>query len=62
MPSGIDQIPLFLLVFGFDQNQLDGRLQELLLGDGSLRGHHYYMRGGLSTLSTDTMWKGVQPG
>lgn len=34
-----------LLLFGFDANQRDGRLKDLLLGDGSLEGLKYYAIG-----------------
>lgn len=59
-PNGIDRIPLFLFVFNFDSNQRHGRLKELLLKDGSLKGYHSYQCGDLKKMELKNMWKNVK--
>ena len=49
-----------LLIFGFDQNQLDGRFQELLLKDNSLQGLYLYKVGDISKVEIDNLWKGTK--
>lgn len=61
-PTDIDEEPLFLLVFGFDRNQKDGRLKELLIDDGSLQGHYCYSIGNIEAIKLENMWKGIKPG
>ncbi len=49
-----------LLCFGFDANQRDGRLQELLINDGSLGDFPYYFRGniGSNKFTISSLWNG----
>lgn len=61
-PTGVDEMPLFLLIFGFDRNQQDGRLENLLLGDGSLSGYNYYTIGSIESIKLENMWKGTKLG
>lgn len=49
-----------LLIFGFDQNQLDGRFEKLLLGDNSLKGINLYKVGDISKVEIDNLWKGTK--
>lgn len=57
-PRTIDpEVPVFLLVFGFDRDQQKGRLSRLLLSDGSLREHHCYTIGDAGAISLENMWR-----
>jgi len=49
------RFPLFLLVFGFDADQRDGRLKELLLQDGSLNGYYSYECGDPASMVLENM-------
>ncbi len=55
-----DEVPLFLLVFGFDSDQRDGRLKELLLQDGSLNGYYSYECGDPASMVLENMWTRVK--
>lgn len=57
-PRFIDaDVPVFLLVFGFDKDQQEGRLTRLLLADGSLREQYCYTIGNTRSISLDNMWR-----
>jgi len=60
-PKSIDN-KVTLLVFGYDRDQQRGRMQELLLDDGSLAGMQYYFIGNISAMNIDNMWKAVKCG
>lgn len=51
-----------LLVFGYDRDQLKGRMKQLLLDDGSLAGIQHYFIGNISTVNIENMWKAVKCG
>lgn len=62
LPTSVAPDPT-LLIFGFDSNQRDGRLKELLLTDGSLRkdpphhGHYpCYPIGDVKKLKIENLW------
>ena len=55
-PGGLDK-EVTLLVFGYDRDQQRGRMQRLLLDDGSLAGVQYYTIGNVSAVNIDNMWK-----
>jgi len=55
-----DEVPLFLLVFGFDADQRDGRLKGLLLQDGSLKGYYSYECGDPASMVLENMWTRVK--
>lgn len=57
-----DEFPVFLLVFGFDSNQRDGRLRSLLLDDGSLENEPYYFCGDVGNVQLSNMWAGTKKG
>lgn len=62
-PKSIDgNIPVFLLVFGFDRDQLNGRLARLLLNDGSLRDQHCYPIGKIKGIALNNMWTRTRRG
>ena len=46
-----------LLVFGFDENQRNGRLRKLLLKDNSLQGIYLYKVGNINEVEMDNLWK-----
>jgi hypothetical protein len=48
-----------LYVFGFDIDQRDGRLKDILLNDGSLKGFGYYCLGDQSKIDSKTLWKEI---
>ena len=48
-----------LYVFGFDKNQRDGRLQELLIGDGSLDDVPYYTVGNEKKVDIINLWNNL---
>lgn len=60
-PKSIDN-KVTLLVFGYDIDQQRGRMQKLLLDDGSLAGIQYYFRGKISAVKINSMWKAVKCG
>ena len=60
-PKRIDD-QVTLLVFGYDRDQQKGRMQELLLDDGSLAGIKHYFIGNISALNIGNMWKAVKCG
>jgi hypothetical protein len=60
-PIDIDK-EITLLVFGFDRDQQQGRMKNLLLKDGSLTGIQYYFVGDISSVKIDNMWKTVKCG
>jgi hypothetical protein len=45
---------------GLDRYQQKGRLQKLLLEDGSLAGIQHYFIGNISAVKIDNMWKAVK--
>lgn len=49
-----------LLIFGFDKNQLNGRLEELIMADRSLSGLYLYKKGDVKTMKTDVVWKSTK--
>jgi hypothetical protein len=55
----IDTVDLnvYLLIFGFDRDQLNGRLQRLIKRDKSLEGIYVYPIGSVSSLRNDNLWK-----
>lgn len=55
-----DKVPLFLLVFGFDKDQREGRLKPKLLRDGSLEGHYSYAIGDPGAIILANMWTNVK--
>lgn len=62
-PLSIDPVvPVFLLVFGFDRDQQNGRLTQLLLSDGSLKEYHCYSIGNVKGIKLENMWKGAKCG
>lgn len=60
-PKSIDN-KVTLLIFGYDRDQLRGRMQKLLLDDGSLAGIQHYFIGNISAVNIDNMWKAVKCG
>lgn len=60
-PRQIDE-KVTLLVFGFDRDQQQGRMKQLLVEDGSLSGMQYYFVGDISKVVIDNMWKAVKCG
>jgi hypothetical protein len=60
-PKEIDE-KVTLLVFGFDRDQQQGKMKELLVEDGSLNGIQYYFIGDISKVVVDNMWKAVKCG
>lgn len=60
-PEAIDEhAPL--LVFGFDRDQLKGRIKKLLLEDKSLDGVRYYFVGKISAVNVANMWNTIKCG
>ena len=60
-PREIDN-KVTLLVFGYDRDQLKGRMKQLLFDDGSLAGIQYYFIGNISTVNIENMWNAVKCG
>jgi len=60
-PKSIDN-KVTLLVFGYDRDQQKGRMQKLLLDDGSLAGIQHYFIGNIFAVNIDNMWKAVKCG
>lgn len=60
-PDDIDD-KVALLVFGFDRDQFQGRIGELLLNDKSLEGKMYYFVGNISAVNIKNMWDGIKCG
>jgi hypothetical protein len=58
-PKEIDE-KVTLLVFGFDRDQLRGRLKKLLLDDSSLEGMPYYFIGDISKVQIENMWSAIK--
>jgi len=58
-PKSIDD-KVTLLVFGYDIDQQKGRMESLLLKDGSLAGIKHYFIGNISRVNIDNMWKAVK--
>lgn len=54
--EGID-LNVYLLIFGFDSDQLSGRFQRLIKSDKSLEGINVYPIGSVSSLKNDNLWK-----
>lgn len=48
---------VYLLIFGFDGDQLKGRFDNLIKEDKSLKGIYVYPIGSVSSLSKDNLWK-----
>jgi len=58
-PEAIDEyVPL--LAFGFDRDQLQGRIKKLLLEDKSLDGMSYYFVGKISAVNITSMWNEIK--
>ena len=60
-PKSIDN-KVTLLVFGYDRDQQRGRMQKILLDDGSVAGIQHYFIGNISAVNIDNMWKAVKCG
>ena len=60
-PKAIDE-KVTLLVFGFDRDQQQGRMKQLLVEDGSLKDVQYYFVGDISKVMIDNMWRAVKCG
>ena len=48
-----------LYVFGFDRNQLEGRLKDMILENNNFRDIDYYPKGGPETIVAKNLWNGV---
>lgn len=60
-PEAIDEyVPL--LAFGFDRDQLQGRIKKLLLEDKSLDGMRYYFVGNIDAVNIANMWDAIKCG
>ncbi len=60
-PEAIDEyVPL--LAFGFDRDQLQGRIKKLLIEDKSLDGVRYYFVGKISAVNITNMWDAIKCG
>ena len=46
-----------LLIFGFDQNQKDGRLTNLVFENEAYKGYKVYGKGGIDQIDLATLWK-----
>ncbi len=51
-----------LLVFGFDQNQLQGKLKGNLIKDGSLKDIRYYAVGNIGAANIESIWHKTKKG
>lgn len=60
-PEEIDE-KVVLFVFGFDRDQLQGRMKNLLLEDNSLEGIKYYFVGDVTRVDIKKMWEAVKCG
>lgn len=61
LPPPIHCIPhVGLYIFGFDDNQKQGRLTEIILADGSLDGIPAYSKGDPAKISPRTIWQKLQ--
>lgn len=58
-PENLDD-KVALLMFGFDRDQLSGKIRESLLGDGSLDDIKYYFKGDISSVVIDNLWKSTK--
>ena len=55
MPEKIDP-KVTLLIFGFDRDQLKGRLKELIIKKEDFKGIKVYLKGDISKIETKTLW------
>lgn len=60
-PTDIEK-NVVLLAFGFDRDQLKGRIKKLLLDDCSLDGIFYYFVGNINAVNITNMWNEVKCG
>lgn len=51
-----------LIIFGFDQDQLKGRLTNLLIKDLSLKGRFYYTVGDIGSARIENIWNNTKLG
>jgi len=56
LPEKIDN-EVKLLIFGFDQNQSDGRLKDLIRENRAYKDYSVYCIGGVDKINLDTLWK-----
>jgi len=56
LPNEVDE-EVSLLIFGFDKNQLNGRLNELIRENQEYKGYKVYCIGGIDGVNLDTLWK-----
>ena len=56
VPEKIDP-KVTLLIFGFDRDQLNGRMKELIFKKDVYKGIKLYPIGGVSGIKTETLWK-----
>lgn len=59
VPAYIDK-SVVLLIFGFDQNQKDGRMDKLILSNENYKGLHVYSIGNIKKINTSNLSK-VKP-
>jgi len=60
-PKEIDD-KVALLAFGYDRDQQQGRMKQLLIDDGSLKDIQYYFVGDISKVVINNMWKAMKCG
>ena len=56
LPEKIDP-KVTLLIFGYDRNQFNGRMKELILNKEDYKEIELYKIGGVSKINTGTLWK-----
>ena len=57
LPLPIDvEEKVTLLIFGFDQNQKDGRLSDLILNKKEYEGYIVYPKGKINNINLNTLW------
>ena len=54
------QAPVALWVFGFDKDQREGRLKDLLINDNSLADVPYYLSGDTKNVEIQTVWEQIK--
>jgi hypothetical protein len=58
-PQEIDE-NVGLLIFGFDQNQMDGRLNDQIIKNPEFNGIPYYPIGDITKIKAENLWKGTE--
>ena len=57
LPEPIDIVPkVTLLVFGFDRDQKNGRLKNLIIDNGKYKGIKFYPIGNIKEIVTENLW------